>query len=142
MSDSSEEPDGVNSSDELINSDHNLENNVDMIDQFITEDWRQSENRPQGGETNRPRNKRRVDESKSMREDDQPGPSRVNNRTDTLVREAENGKVRIYQTPGKNNQLLSPNIHLHTALVDEDYMILAAHVDEATRQKKGNMWTF
>ena len=50
-----------------------------------------------------------------------------------MVRKAEISKAKILATPGKNHeQPLLANLLTPTALVDEGYMVVGAHVDEAT----------
>ena len=47
-----------------------------------------------------------------------------------LIREAEANKAEGYATPGKQHKS-----HLHSVLVDEDYLLVASHVDCVTLQK-------
>ena len=60
-----------------------------------------------------------------------PGRSATNfvgpeEKTAQILREAESAKGRILSTPGKNRNFL------HTAMVDESYIVVASHVDEVT----------
>ena len=43
-----------------------------------------------------------------------------------LIKEAEAAKARIFTTPGKDSDL---NKQFHSVLVDEDYLLVASHVD-------------
>ena len=49
--------------------------------------------------------------------------------SESMTRRSESKKVHIYSVPGKT---------LHSALLDEDYLIVGNHVDEITRRKIGN----
>ena len=50
-------------------------------------------------------------------------------RADRLVHEAEAAKAKTYVTPGKNDK------QFHSVMVDDDYLLVAAHVDNATLTK-------
>ena len=56
-----------------------------------------------------------------------------------VIRQAEVSKARIFNTPGKPQQLqqLNSNFLSPTAVVDEGYFIVGAHLDEATVNKIG-----
>ena len=45
------------------------------------------------------------------------------------IQEAKNARVKMFATPGRSQQLL------HSTLVDDDYLVLAAHVDETLKEK-------
>ena len=53
-------------------------------------------------------------------------------KVEKLVKEAEAAKARIYSTPGK---IVDVNKQVHSVLVDEDYLLVASHVDTATFNK-------
>ena len=55
----------------------------------------------------------------------------------------ENKKVRIIEVPGKSSHMLTTQPHAtvstyHSALVDEDYLLVGTHIDENTKQKVVN----
>ena len=54
-------------------------------------------------------------------------------KADELIREAEQNKARIYGTPGTVNQHVPIDLeknYVHSLMVDETYMLVAAHLDE------------
>ena len=53
-------------------------------------------------------------------------------KADKMFREAEAAKARLFATPGKDNEL---NKQFHSVMVDEDYLLVASHVDNATLNK-------
>ena len=53
-------------------------------------------------------------------------------KADKMFREAEAAKARLFATPGKDNEL---NKQFHSVLVDEYYLLVASHVDNATLNK-------
>ena len=60
-------------------------------------------------------------------------------KTKQMIREAEKAKANIFTNQGKVNVLNSPVEGLHnfefTAKMDEDYMVIGAHIDEMTQEK-------
>ena len=53
-----------------------------------------------------------------------------------LVREAEQSKAKIYSTKGNHDNMFDLNKqYIHSAMVDEDYMVIGGYVDEATVRK-------
>ena len=50
------------------------------------------------------------------------------------IREVEQGKTRIFQTPGRELLDLQSS-YVHSAMVDQDYYVLAAHLDESVQNK-------
>ena len=56
---------------------------------------------------------------------------------DNLIREAEASKARIMEVSGKSQVMLDFQF-IHSALVDSDYQLVAAHVDPATKKKIEN----
>ena len=57
-----------------------------------------------------------------------------------MMRDGENKKVRIMEVPGKSSHMLTTLPHAmsstyHSALVDEDYLLVGTHIDENTKQK-------
>ena len=60
-------------------------------------------------------------------------------KAEELIREAEAGRARIYGTPGTFNQsnqgIDFNNEYVHSVMVDETYMLVAAHLDEGTINK-------
>ena len=65
-------------------------------------------------------------------------------RADRLVHEVELGKAKIFQTPGKErvlnieNSLSRDKMLVHSMMVDEDYLIVASHIDENAKLKISN----
>ena len=69
----------------------------------------------------------------------------IQQRVDNLIRDAENAKVKINDVQGTNkvvnfsynndptNDL--QNKLMHSAMVDKDYLVIAAHVDESVAKK-------
>ena len=74
-------------------------------------------------------------------EGNQPQPEtsrddyRPEDRVDRIIREAEQGRAKIYQTPGKVMNYDVQNVFVHSAMVNEDYYVLAAHLDQSVRDK-------
>ena len=57
-------------------------------------------------------------------------------RMDQIIRDAENSKAKIFQTPGNRNYNFDfEKKFVHSSMVDEEYMILAGHVDANIRVK-------
>ena len=56
---------------------------------------------------------------------------------DQMVHEAENARARIYDVPGKHqvNDHILHNNFTHSAMVDETYLAVASHVEEAVVKK-------
>ena len=48
---------------------------------------------------------------------------------DEMIREAEASRAKIFQTPGNESN------YVHTSLVDDNYMVIGAHVDLLTQDK-------
>ena len=67
----------------------------------------------------------------------------VDHRINTRIREAETSRARTWNPQGRDEQIVNnncesgkfnqflPSQFMHTALMDEDYLIVAAHVDES-----------
>ena len=53
-------------------------------------------------------------------------------KAEKLIKEAEAAKARIYSTPGKCEEI---NKQFHSVIVDEDYLLVASHVDSAMYNK-------
>ena len=60
-----------------------------------------------------------------------------------MIKQAELSKARVYEVPGKQNlqtshALLPMNVmndYIHSAMVDENFLIVAAHIDDSTWRK-------
>ena len=73
------------------------------------------------------------------------GPSGINQQKQTpedkaeqMIRESEENRVKVYGTPGNlsNNPLIvHQSNYMHSAMVDEAFMIVVSHLDEATINK-------
>ena len=66
--------------------------------------------------------------------DDRQTRATPEERAEQLIREAEAGKARIYGTPGKELDL-DHNQFLHSAMVDESYMLVATHLEDTITQR-------
>ena len=78
---------------------------------------------------------------------DADGPSGVNqhqqkqtpeDKAEQMIREAEENRIKVYGTPGNfitNTQLAQHSNYMHSAMVDEAFMIVASHLDETTINK-------
>ena len=72
------------------------------------------------------------------RRDREEWQSPAEERADELVRDAEASKARIYGTPGISPHCFNfNNDFVHSAMVDESYMLVAAHLDESIVTKIG-----
>ena len=61
---------------------------------------------------------------------------REEDQAENLIREAERSKVKMFQTPGRENLKIDVNNNfVHSAMVDEDYLVLGANIDDATKVK-------
>ena len=64
------------------------------------------------------------------------GRNRQEDRADLIIKEAEKAKAKIFSAPGKNNvEFDLSRDFVHSMMVDDQYMVVAAHVDEQTRGK-------
>ena len=76
--------------------------------------------------------------SPPMRHQGGGGDREMTVQVEDLVRVAEASKARIYEVPGKlqtiEKYLEWPDL-FHSVLVDEDYLVVGTHVDEATKRK-------
>ena len=58
-----------------------------------------------------------------------------------MIRQAENAKARIFSTPGNKNTAqdfeLNGNLLSPSAVIDEGYFVVGAHLDENTINKIG-----
>ena len=52
-----------------------------------------------------------------------------------LIHEAELSKAKVYKTPGKKNLVPITEMNDHSAMVDENFLLVASHVDDATKAK-------
>ena len=124
ISSSSEEL--INTSDEMVDSDNNADK---FINAFITE------NRPQV---------QAEEDRRGMHNQEQPAPGMSYDQqreqmpgddvADQLIKDAEKAKVKMFQTLGKDGLDLSRNF-VHSVMVDEDYLVLGANIDESLEQK-------
>ena len=57
---------------------------------------------------------------------------------ENLIKEAEASKARIMEVPGNRPTVNLDFQFIHSALVDADYQLVAAHVDEGTQRKIEN----
>lgn len=143
---SDEDNNNLNSSDEIQEQVHLLLNSLRYSGV--------AENR--GGEENerRPREQQEPQPSTSRRHDDRrltPPAPMIQQRVDTLIRDAENVKARMHDFQGMNipqnnfqervnraGQLDLSQQFVHSAMVDEEYLVVAAHVDENLLKKIRN----
>ena len=134
----------INNSDETINpacdgeapqsekiqsTGHNNTFNVNMIDQVLNNIAEQT---LRDGKKKEDRYKRAENPQPSTSRDRDRSPDEL---ADQLVKQAELSKAQIYDTPGKHDELNVANDFVHSSLVDQNYKIVGAHVDPATRAK-------
>ena len=106
--------DRIDTSDELIEADHNL---VDLHDRFIAECQEQA--------------RRSGREQKGVKTG-----TVVMDEGERIIREAEASKARLYVTPGNNfNFHGGDNKASLSATVDENYLVIWAHVDPSLQLK-------
>ena len=55
-----------------------------------------------------------------------------------MIREAEKAKARMFDISGNGNELQAINNYIHSAMVDENYKMVGAHVDDITKRKIQN----
>ena len=58
----------------------------------------------------------------------QPGLTR----SEQMIKEAEASRAKVLGTPGKEDSQLIPMSYLHSAYVDEEYLVMGSHLDERT----------
>ena len=70
--------------------------------------------------------------------DRRPTPQQLaRNQAEALIKEAEVSKALVMEVPG-NTQISLDFQFIHSALIDVDYQLVAAHVDAVTRKKIEN----
>ena len=144
---SSSEEEGINISDEMIDCEADSQN---LMHEFIVEQ-RQRNRRESGGHCNedeepRPSTSRAPTQGKDERE--QQASTEYEDRADRMIQEAENVKAKIYQTAGESlsrfmidsdkNAKQGFNVNnsfIHSAMVDQDYLVLAGHIDPSLQEK-------
>ena len=147
-SSSSEEEANVQSSDEWTNQINNWSDelrpdyNNDQIDVFLDERRRNFDHGDKHKQGNVQRSGQRESREEcptgdyfKQRNGDYVTPEE---RAEKYVREVEKAKARMFQSPGTANehdQIDYVKLKLHTAIIDEDYEMVAAHVDGATQTK-------
>ena len=129
FSSSSEEGEqGVNVSDEILGE----EVTEMMIHNFISDNRPPPEPEPENSKRPRSYVNQVIQEPRPSTSRDMAPEDRANN----VVREAEQGKANIFQTPGKDQRHLDlSNNFVHSAMVDEDYYCLAGHLDASMQEK-------
>ena len=63
--------------------------------------------------------------------------NRRRDREDTLIREAEKSKARIYDVAGKDYPLNNNSVNhalLHSLIIDEEYSLVRGHINENLRK--------
>ena len=153
-----------NSSDEIMGeSDSSLEK-TNLIDSFIAECRAEEQHRmrdegflqdrePERGIDDRTRDRDRPLASGFNRESTrQPPPLMPEQRTDRIIRQSEAAKARINQVPGKTAKMLADEVVMqqdkdnleqvvtrrkimHSTLVDEEFCLVASHVEESIKRK-------
>ena len=58
----------------------------------------------------------------------QPGLTR----SEQMIKEAEASRAKVLGTPSKDDSHLIPMSYLHSAYVDEEYLVMGSHLDDAT----------
>ena len=159
---SSSEEEGKISDDSLNTS---SDNSFDkMLETFVTGLRRHADHREESQRRSRTRSRdksrsrsrarskhrRRVDEtyrrepqphSSHQREPEPRRRSEAEERAEQLVLEAEQGKARIMDVPGENSHIQAidlSNDFVHSAMCDETYLMVAAHIDQGMKQRIWN----
>ena len=134
----------INTSEELVDQDQetNLTQPINRVEQIITDFI--VENRPQQKAEKDARDKvkstvRRVETAPRA------GPSKEimdiprdeEDQVDKLVKQAENARTKMFSTPGRIQEceLNLQKDYVHSTMVDDDYIVLVAHVDESLKEK-------
>ena len=132
---SSSEEDQANTSDETVNQEQIIGLINSLHYNFTDKQTTEGDKRRHGNarEDNEP--KASTSRGYDHRRLTPPAPS-IEQRVDRLIRSAENGRPSINDIPGNVTQGLEQgyfdlsNRFMHSAMVDEDYLVVARHVDE------------
>ena len=119
QSSSSEE--GINTSDELIEKD------TEINDRFIADCEQQVRKSAKRGEE--------VPSERGLQQTglDDPTPR---NRSDAIIREVEWARATMFSTPGKADNDINPRNNLEfISVVDENYIMVGAHIDSSIKEK-------
>ena len=75
-----------------------------------------------------------------MRESDRNFDLEADRHADDLIKEAERAKAKMYEVPGKKPHKFISKTHafIHSALVDQNYLTVAAHVNKPLKEKIQN----
>ena len=101
-----------------------------------------SRSRSRRRERNRYSEDQRHDHSRSisrLRDEDRDFGLEAEQHAEDLIREAEKAKAKMYEVPGKKTCFMSKDqAFIHSALVDQNYLTVAAHVNKAIKAKIQN----
>ena len=129
------------SSEDFVNTSDELDKVVDveLPQQFLAECRMDDVNTHGGAQPEVPRF-----EPQAQLFDDRCDRQPREEKTAQRIRETEAAKAALYKLPGESS-FQSPiynfdlsRDYLHSAMVDEDYLLVAAHVDEGTQRKIAN----
>ena len=93
---------------------------------------------------NREQQMQQRDQNRDVDQQQQHMQPRRLSKSEIMIHDAEKSKARIYDVPGRQHEInlrndISPQTPIvHSALLDEDYLLVVNYVDETTRNKIGN----
>ena len=67
--------------------------------------------------------------------DRRPPDWEAEQRAEELIKQAEASKARIYEIPGKSGGIVSPEEYARSMLVDTEYPVVGAHLDDNIKAK-------
>ena len=151
ISSSSDDADTSDDIEEYINQNVYVGTNENLINQFITGQRKEFEDRRRVVDGNRqiPSTSRaeKLPDNRNDAELLPPGPDDMANQ---MIKQAEATRANIFTTPGESNDVAilnklvdnipslsldANNVFMHSAMVDENYLVLGNHVDLVTKQK-------
>ena len=94
---------------------------------------------PQPGTSRRVEEDMEYEETYYQDQDQEPELRSPEDRARQMVRDAERAKAKIFATSGKNDLRLDVNNqYVHSAMVDESYLVVGAHLEDNTITKITN----
>ena len=153
VSSSSDEENAINVSNETVDVNNDIQimeflrlarNNIDN-DNTIVETRRDEQRQsqipdPARPSTSRPQSHEVQFQRGNHENETKEQPTRLEDEVTRLIREAEASKARILDpSRGRKNESninnISTNNYMRTAIMDEDYLIVAAHIDEGLERR-------
>ena len=137
--------DSSSSDEEIIERIDTTDKTELMVNQFITD--ARARMAEEGNNRHQPRSEVHTagaaNQARYIEDEQRPSTSRGNptmltaqERADELICEAEGAKAKIFDVPG--NQLINRNLSnefFKSTMIDESYMLVASHLDQATHDK-------